>query len=107
MTSAVTGFVNEVRLEQSGEQARTAAAAPAAIAPQNRRGVRLRFIEIHERCAVAQNGAPDCATAAATACRVKGYGDDHPVNVQSSGSLRSGCPGAGPPRVNVLKKPLS
>jgi hypothetical protein len=49
-----------------------------------------RFIEVHERCAAAQNGAPDCRTAAAKVCRVKGFSDGHPVNVQSS----ENCPPA-------------
>jgi hypothetical protein len=49
-----------------------------------------RVIEIHERCALAPNGAPDCRKAAAKACRVKGFTDGHPVNVQSS----ENCPPA-------------
>jgi hypothetical protein len=49
-----------------------------------------RFIETHERCALAPNGAPDCRTAAAKACRVKGFSGGHPINVQSS----ENCPPA-------------
>lgn len=49
-----------------------------------------RFIEVHERCPAAQNGAPDCRTAAAEVCRVKGFSDGHPMNVQSS----ENCPPA-------------
>jgi hypothetical protein len=43
-----------------------------------------RFIEVHQPCAVAPNGAPDCRSAAANVCRSKGFTDGHPVNVQSS-----------------------
>lgn len=42
-----------------------------------------RIVEVHQRCDIAPNGAPDCATAAAKACRAKGFGDGHPFNVQS------------------------
>ena len=53
-------------------------------------GCRARVIEVHERCAMAPNGAPDCRTAAANACRAKGFTDGHPVDVQSS----ENCPPA-------------
>ena len=43
-----------------------------------------RFIEIHELCTIAPNGAPDCRAAAANACRGKGFSGGHPVDVQSS-----------------------
>jgi hypothetical protein len=44
----------------------------------------MRIIEVHQRCDVAPNGAPDCTMAATKACRAKGFGDGHPMNVQSS-----------------------
>jgi hypothetical protein len=49
-----------------------------------------RFIEAHQRCALAPNGAPDCRSAAADACRAKGFQDGNPINVQSS----QNCPPA-------------
>lgn len=49
-----------------------------------------RFVEVHQRCATAPNGAPDCRTAAASACRTKGFTDGHPIDVQSS----ENCPPA-------------
>lgn len=49
-----------------------------------------RFIETYQRCQIAPNGAPDCRTAAAAACRAKGFTDGHPANVQSS----ENCPPA-------------
>ena len=32
-----------------------------------------RVVEVHERCATAPNGAPDCGAAATAACRSKGF----------------------------------
>jgi len=49
-----------------------------------------RFIEVHQRCAPAPNGAPDCRSAAASVCRAKGFQDGNPINVQSS----QNCPPA-------------
>ncbi len=49
-----------------------------------------RFIEVHQRCALAPNGAPDCRSAAENVCRAKGFQDGNPVNVQSS----QNCPPA-------------
>lgn len=49
-----------------------------------------RFIEVHQRCALAPNGAPDCRSAAANVCRAKGFHDGNPINVQSS----QNCPPA-------------
>lgn len=43
-----------------------------------------RVVEVHQRCELAPNGAPDCGTAATSACRAKGFGGGHPVDVQSS-----------------------
>jgi len=43
-----------------------------------------RVVEVHQRCEIAPNGAPDCGTAATKACRAKGFGTGHPVNVESS-----------------------
>lgn len=50
----------------------------------------LRVVEVHQRCSVAPNGAPDCRSAATNACRAKGFSDGHPVDVQSS----ENCPPA-------------
>ena len=43
-----------------------------------------RAIEIRERCAPAPNGAPDCQTAAANACRSKGFSGGQPLDVVSA-----------------------
>jgi hypothetical protein len=49
-----------------------------------------RVVEVFQRCAIAPNGAPDCRTAASSACRAKGFSSGNPVDVQSS----QNCPPA-------------
>ena len=43
-----------------------------------------RIVEVHEACARAPNGAPDCAAAAATGCRGKGFADGKPLDVRTA-----------------------
>jgi hypothetical protein len=43
-----------------------------------------KVIEIHELCAVAGNGAADCATAAVNACKGKGFSDGQPLDVRTA-----------------------
>lgn len=43
-----------------------------------------RMVELHARCELAPNGAPDCRQAAANACRAKGFSSGDPINVRSS-----------------------
>ena len=50
----------------------------------------MRVIEAQERCAKAANGAPDCRTAAANACRAKGFAGGAPLDIRSS----EACPTA-------------
>jgi hypothetical protein len=42
-----------------------------------------RIVTVRERCAAAQNGAPDCQAAAAAACRGKGFQAGKTVDTQS------------------------
>src|SRR5262249_27796587 len=42
-----------------------------------------RMVTLRERCAVAQNGAPDCQAAAAAACRGKGFQTGKSLDTQS------------------------
>src|SRR5215468_4766679 len=42
-----------------------------------------RIVTMRERCAAAQNGAPDCQAAAAAACRGKGFQTGKTVDTQS------------------------
>lgn len=41
-----------------------------------------KVIELQERCPVAGNGAPDCATAATNICKAKGFSDGRPVDTR-------------------------
>jgi hypothetical protein len=43
-----------------------------------------RIIEIHEPCAIAGNGAADCAAAASNACKGKGFADGQPLDVRTA-----------------------
>ncbi len=70
------------------EAAKDAAAATQE-AVKNAAGaiVRLpntRVIDVHERCANAANGGPDCQTAAVNACRAKGFSTGQAVDVSTS-----------------------
>jgi len=49
-----------------------------------------RFIQVHQHCDLAPNGAPDCRSAAVNACRTKGFTGGHPVDVRSD----QNCPPA-------------
>ena len=43
-----------------------------------------KVIEIHAPCTVAGNGAADCASAAADACKGKGFSDGQPLDVRTA-----------------------
>ena len=43
-----------------------------------------KVIEIHAPCAIAGNGAADCASAAANACKGKGFSDGQPLDVRTA-----------------------
>jgi len=43
-----------------------------------------RVFEVHDRCVVAGNGAPDCQTTAAATCRAKGFETGQPLDVSTS-----------------------
>jgi hypothetical protein len=43
-----------------------------------------KVIEIHAPCAIAGNGAADCASAAANACKGKGFSDGAPLDVRTA-----------------------
>jgi hypothetical protein len=68
------------KLDQFGGQAREAAkeATGAIIRLPN-----TRPLTAHERCVPAQNGAPDCQTAALTFCRGKGFQSGKMLDTQS------------------------
>jgi len=43
-----------------------------------------KVIEMHATCAIAGNGAADCASAAANACKDKGFSDGQPLDVRTA-----------------------
>lgn len=77
-------------LKRAAEATKNAAEATKNAASEIMRLPAGRFIEVHERCGLAPNGAPDCRSAAAVACRAKGFNGGNPINVQSS----ENCPPA-------------
>lgn len=57
-----------------------------------------RLVEMRERCDKAPNGAPDCAAAAATGCRAKGFTGGKSLDVTTA----ENCPA---PTVLSRQKP--
>ena len=43
-----------------------------------------RMFELHDKCQTAANGAPDCPTAANSACRGKGFSTGKPMGISTS-----------------------
>jgi hypothetical protein len=43
-----------------------------------------KVIETSEPCAIAGNGAADCASAAVNACKAKGFADGQPLDVRTA-----------------------
>lgn len=43
-----------------------------------------RVVEMHEVCPLAGNGAPDCATAATSACRTRGFKTGQPADIRTA-----------------------
>ena len=57
-----------------------------------------RMFELHNKCQPAANGAPDCPTAATSACRGKGFSTGKPMGISTSQvcspqALMAGRPG--------------
>jgi hypothetical protein len=70
----------QATFDQLGKETRDAAkdATDAVVGLPN-----ARIVTARERCAVAQNGAPDCQAAAAAACRGKGFQTGKSLDTQS------------------------
>jgi hypothetical protein len=70
----------QATFDQLGKETRDAAkdATDAVVGLPN-----ARVVTVRERCAVAQNGAPDCQAAAAAACRGKGFQTGKSLDTQS------------------------
>jgi hypothetical protein len=75
------------KLDRLGNQAREATkeATGAVVGLPN-----TRVVSARERCAAAQNGAPDCQTAAATLCRGKGFQTGKILDTQTEQKCSSG-----------------
>ena len=43
-----------------------------------------KLVEMHEVCATAGNGAPDCAPAVTNACRAKGFKSGEPIDIRTA-----------------------
>jgi hypothetical protein len=68
--------------KKSADAAKDAAAATqqamkSALTPS-------KMVEMHEVCAIAGNGAADCATAATKACKAKGFETGQPLDVRTA-----------------------
>jgi hypothetical protein len=74
--------------KKSAEAAKDAAAATGQAmknaADAMVKSATSKVIEIHEPCAIAGNGAADCASAAANACKGKGFSDGQPLDVRTA-----------------------
>jgi hypothetical protein len=70
----------QATFDQLGKETRDAAkdATDAVVGLPN-----ARIVTVRERCAAAQNGAPDCQAAAAAACRGKGFQTGKSLDTQS------------------------
>jgi hypothetical protein len=70
----------QATFDQLGKETRDAAkdATDAVVGLPN-----ARMVTVRERCAAAQNGAPDCQAAAAAACRGKGFRTGKSLDTQS------------------------
>ena len=70
-----------------------------------------RVVDVHERCAIAGNGAPDCAAAATIACRAKGFSGGKPLDSRTGEACPDTKLASGKPRrqagANVRSKPSS
>ena len=74
--------------KKSAEAAKDAAAATQQTmknaADAIAKSATSKVIEIHEPCAIAGNGAADCASAAVNACKGKGFSDGQPLDVRTA-----------------------
>jgi hypothetical protein len=74
--------------KKSAEAAKDAAAATQqtmkSAADAIVKSATSKVIEIHEPCAIAGNGAADCASAAGNACKGKGFSDGQPLDVRTA-----------------------
>ena len=74
--------------KKSAEAAKDAAAATQqamkSAADAMVKSATSKVIETSEPCAIAGNGAADCASAAVNACKAKGFADGQPLDVRTA-----------------------
>lgn len=83
----------------TGDAVKNAAQAAKDAAAAVVRLPNMRAVDVHERCDLAANGAPDCGPAAANACRKKGFSDGKPIDVSTSRECSATVTTQGQPKV--------
>ncbi len=82
----------QTKLDESNKKSSEAMKDAAAATQQAMKNaadavVRLgtsKMIEVHEVCAIAGNGAPDCQSAATSACHAKGFSTGQPLDIRTA-----------------------
>jgi len=69
---------------EAGIAARSSADAAKDAADVLARIPRSRVVKTHEKCALAPNGAPDCATVALNVCKTQGYGSGKSLDMTTA-----------------------
>jgi len=82
----------QAKLDESNKKSSDAMKDAAAATQQAMKNaadamVRLgtsKMVEVHEVCAIAGNGAPDCGSAATNACHAKGFSTGQPLDIRTA-----------------------
>jgi hypothetical protein len=82
----------QAKLDESNKKSSDAMKDAAAATQQAMKNaadamVRLgtsKIVEVHEVCAIAGNGAPDCQSAATNACHAKGFSTGQPLDIRTA-----------------------
>jgi len=75
---------NERNVKAARDAARDAVTATKEATDALMKLPTTRIIEGRERCTIAPNGSPDCAAAAETICKVKGFKTGSSANIESA-----------------------
>ena len=87
--------------DSAGDVAKGAAAAAGSVARLPVSGV----VSGREKCAVAANGAPDCAFAAETMCKASGYSTGRSIDFQTADKCSGRLLAAGPKPAEITCRP--
>jgi hypothetical protein len=74
----------QTKIDDFNKQSATATQAAMKNAADAMRIPVSKVVEMHEVCATAGNGAPDCGPAVTNACRAKGFKDGEPVDIRTA-----------------------